>query len=90
MPSAVNELPAKYVFDVMSPMMFPVVATTGQVLVVSPGTDQPILVVTRGTTTVIRTGPPNYGALIHLLIDGVLVERTPAARVALHRVSGTR
>lgn len=68
-----------YVFDVLHPVVFPVVARAGQVLVVAPGTPHPMQVVERGTCRVIREGPPNYGALLHLIVDGVIVCRSPRA-----------
>lgn len=71
-------LPAgTYVFDVLVPIIHPVVARPGEVLVVAPGTACPLLVVRRGTTQVVRSGPPNYGALAGLLTDGVLAGRPP-------------
>lgn len=75
----------RFVFDVVSPMVAPVMALAGHVLVVQPGSSEPILVVRRGTTEVIRTGPPNCAALSQLLHDGVIVARVPAARAALLR-----
>lgn len=68
-----------FVFDVVHPCVFPVVARAGQVLVVAPGTAHPIQVVERGTSRVVREGPPNYGALLHLIVDGVIVCRSPRA-----------
>lgn len=68
-----------YVFDVVSSMVFPVAARAGQVLVVAPGTRHPMQVVERGTQRVVREGPPNYGALLHLIVDGVIVCRSPRA-----------
>lgn len=73
----------RYVFDVVVDMLHPVRARAGQVLVVRPGTAQPMLVVRHGTTDVIREGPPNYGALLVLLDEGVIRERTVGARAAL-------
>ena len=71
-----------YVFDVLVPILHPVLAKAGEVIVVRPGTDHPMLVVQRGTTRVLREGPPNYGALAGLLSDGVIVQRAvrPLAR----------
>jgi hypothetical protein len=79
----ISPAPGRYVFDVIWAIVHPVAANAGHVLVVQPGTDEPILVVRRGTTDVIRTGPPNFGALIHHLLDGAIRERVPAARHAL-------
>jgi hypothetical protein len=72
-------MPGTFVFDVLVDMLHPVCARAGQVLVVRPGTDQPICVVRRGTTDVIREGPPNFGALLILLDEGVIRERSPSA-----------
>ena len=66
-----------YVFDVVMPMLHPVLAKPGEVIVVRPGTSHPVLVVRRGTDVVLREGPPNYGALVGLISDGVLVPREP-------------
>jgi hypothetical protein len=58
----------------------PVPARTGDVLVVRPGTEVPIAVVrlVRGRWTVVHVGPPNYGALLIPLCDGLLIPQTPA------------
>jgi hypothetical protein len=74
---------ATFVFDVVENIVHPVVARAGQVLVVRPGTSEPILVVQRGTAHVIREGPPNYGALLGLLESGVIRERSSSARQAI-------
>lgn len=66
-----------FVFDVAVAMLHPVLARPGEVIVVRPGTDEPIVVVQRGTTRVLRKGPPNFGALLGLLEDGVIVQRPP-------------
>ncbi len=74
----------RFVFDVLSPMIAPVVAHPGEVLVVQADASEPILVVRRGTTDVVRTGAPKVGELLPLLLAEVIRERVPAARVALH------
>jgi hypothetical protein len=60
--------------------MHPVAARAGDVLCVRPGTAVPIAVVrlVRGVWAVVRIGPPNYGALLHPLIDGAIIPQTPA------------
>lgn len=65
-------MPGVYVFDVLTPIIHPVLARPGEVLVVAPGTAHPVIVVKRGTQQVLREGPPNYGALAGLIADGVL------------------
>jgi hypothetical protein len=64
-----------YVFDVVTAIIHPVTAKPGEVLVVRPGTAHPVLVVRRGTTEVLREGPPNYGALAGHLSTGTIVQR---------------
>lgn len=75
MPSA-----AAFLFDVIAPFIHPVPARQGDVLVVRPGTAVPIAVVrrVRGTWTVVHVGPPNFGALLIPLCDGLLMPQTPA------------
>lgn len=71
---------AAYLFDVVSPIMHPVPARAGDVLCIRPGTAVPIAVVrcVRGTWTVVRIGPPNYGALLNPWLDGAITPQTPA------------
>ena len=76
-----------FVYDVVVDMLHPVRARAGQVLVWRPGTDQPILVVMRGTTETLRDGPQNINALRVLLDEGVLTPRSDASRLALTDVS---
>jgi hypothetical protein len=67
-------------FDVTGSFIHPVPARTGDVLVVRPGTAVPIAVVrlVRGQWAVVHVGPPNYGALLIPLCDGLLTPQTPA------------
>lgn len=71
---------AAYVFDVIEPFIHPVPARAGDVLVVRPGTDVPMAVVRkiRQKWTVVHVGPPNYGALLIPICDGLLTPQTPA------------
>jgi hypothetical protein len=72
----------RFRFDVVSPILHPVPARTGDVLVACPGdAELPLTVVrkVRGRWTGIRVGPPNFGALAGLLADGVICPRSPAA-----------
>jgi hypothetical protein len=71
---------AAYVFDVIEPFIHPIPARTGDVLVVRPGTAVPIAVVRkiRQVWTVVHVGPPNYGALLIPICDGLLIPQTPA------------
>lgn len=78
-----DSLRGVYVFDVRHPVIFPVCARPGEVIVVAPGTSHPLLVVERGTRRVLREGPPNYGALLHLIVDEIIVPRTAAAVCAV-------
>jgi hypothetical protein len=49
---------------VVAPMVHPVVAKPGDRLLVRPGTADPVLV--------IRSAPPNFGALLGHLVGGAL------------------
>ncbi len=71
---------AAYVFEVVGAFIHPVPARVGDVVVVRPGAPVPIAVVrrVRGTWTVVHVGPPNYGALLIPLCDGLLMPQTPA------------
>jgi hypothetical protein len=76
-----------YVYDVMVPMMHPVRARVGDRLVVRPGhAERPVVVVRYGAAGwyPVRLGPPNYGALIGLEMDGVITARRPASPLAAH------
>lgn len=70
---------AAYLFDVVSPILHPVAAREGDVLVVRPGTAVPLAVVRKKGAgwECIRTGPPNYGALLLPLLDGAIAPQTP-------------
>jgi len=72
-----------YLLDVHVPMIHPVRAVPGDVVVVTPGHPTAPVAVMRPTVggpwTCLRVGPPNYGALLTPLLDGVLSERTPGA-----------
>jgi hypothetical protein len=76
-----------YVYDVTTTMMHPVRARVGDRLVVRPGhLDRPVVVVRRdgdGWRPVV-VGPPNYGALVGLEIDGVIRSRSCALALAEH------
>ncbi len=71
---------AAYLFDVIAPIIHPAPARAGDVLVVRPGTAVPLAVVRRirGEWTVVHVGPPNYGALLIPLCDGIITPQTPA------------
>jgi hypothetical protein len=74
-----------WLLDVVVPLIHPVRAVPGDIIAVSPGHPTHAVVVVRRARDgwqLVRVGPPNYGALLTPLIDGVLSERTPgAARV---------
>ncbi len=76
-----------YLLDVRLPMIHPVRALPGEVIAVRPGHPTLPVAVMRpepqGPWTLLRVGPPNYGALLTPLLDGVLSERTPGARRVL-------
>jgi hypothetical protein len=78
-------MPVPYVYDVLVAMMHPVRARVGDRLVVRPGhPERPVVVVRRaGDEWVpVVVGPPNYGALIGLELDGVIAARHPAGALA--------
>jgi hypothetical protein len=75
-----------YLLDVHVPMIHPVRAMPGEVIAVLPGHPTHAVMVVRGEGAawqLLRVGPPNYGALLIPLLDGVLSERTPGARQIL-------
>lgn len=75
-----------YLLDVVVPLIHPVRAVPGDVIAVTPGHPTHAVVVvrwSRGHWQLLRVGPPNYGALLTPLIDGVLAERTPGVRRVL-------
>jgi hypothetical protein len=76
-----------YLLDVKVPMIHPVRAVPGEVVVVTPGhPTAPVAVMqptAHGPWICLRVGPPNYGALLTPLLDGVLSERTPGAAAIL-------
>jgi hypothetical protein len=76
-----------YLLDVHLPMIHPVRAVPGDVIVVTPGHPVAPVAVMRprpeGPWQCLRLGPPNYGALLNPLLDGVLSERTPGAAAIL-------
>jgi len=80
-------MPMPYVYDVTMTMMHPVRARIGDRLVVRPGhPDRPVVVVRRdgaGWHPVV-IGPPNYGALIGLELDGVIRSRACPLALAQH------
>ncbi len=68
-----------YLYDVLVHMLHPVRARPGDVLVVEPGAERPIVVVRKiaGEWEPVREGPPNFGALIIADDDGVIRQRYP-------------
>ena len=69
--------PATYRYLVLSPILHPVAARDGDVLIVRPGhADRPIVVVREiaGAWRPIRVGPPNFGALIVREDDGFIYD----------------
>lgn len=71
-----------YCYFVASPILHPVVARTGDVIVVRPGhATRPIVVVReiKGEWEPVYVGPPNYGAILVREDDGFLIQMTPAA-----------
>lgn len=81
-----------YVYDVLVPMLHPVRARVGDRLVVRPGhPDRPVVVVRRegdGWVPVV-IGPPNFGALIGLELDGVIRERLHVSPLSAHPLAQT-
>jgi hypothetical protein len=71
---------AAYLFNVAGDMIHPIPAREGDVLVVRPSGAVPIAVVRvlKGQWRVVHVGPPNYGALLGPLCDGLLIPQTPA------------
>lgn len=67
-----------FFFDVLDPILHPVAARAGDVIVVRPGTPIPVAVMRRVGTSwrLVRKGPPNYGALLHPLLDGAISAQT--------------
>lgn len=72
-----------FLFDVLGPMVGPLAARPGDVLVVAPGTAHPMRVVRRGSSRVLREAPANYTALAQLIADGVLAARSERGRQAV-------
>lgn len=72
-----------YVYDVLVTMIHPVQAHPGDRLVVRPGhPTRPVVVMAldpEGDWQPARVGPPNYGALIGLELDGVIRLRGEAS-----------
>lgn len=71
-----------FLFSVQLPLIHPVRACPGDVLAVLPGHPTHAVCVMRpraGAWQLVRVGPPNYGALLIPLLDGVIVERSPGA-----------
>lgn len=76
-----NPTVSPYRYRVHIDMLFPVRARAGDVLIVRPWSEaRPIVVIRkRGDRwRCIRIGPPNFGALIGLDLDGVISELTPS------------
>jgi hypothetical protein len=75
-----------WLLNVHLPIIHPVQAIPGDVIVVCPGHPTAPLCVMRqsaGKWRSVRVGPPNYGALLIPLLDGVLSELTPGVRQVL-------
>lgn len=69
--------------DVTVPLLYPVRACPGQVVVAMPGTAHPPYVTARGSARVIRIGVADDAAVARLISDGVLVPRpSPLVRAA--------
>jgi hypothetical protein len=72
-----------YVYDVLVTMIHPVQAHPGDRLVVRPGhPTRPVVVMAldpEGDWQPARLGPPNYGALIGLELDGVIRSCAPVS-----------
>lgn len=69
-------------YVVASPLLHPVAARVGDVIVVRPGHEtHPIAVVRRiaDEWTLIRVGPPNYGAIILREAEGALIQLTASS-----------
>ncbi|WP_353268587.1 hypothetical protein [Gemmatimonas sp.] len=78
-----NAASQSYLYDVLVDMIHPVRAHVGDRLVVRPGHPlRPVVVMAldqEGDWQPARLGPPNYGALIGLEIDGVISLRQPVS-----------
>lgn len=75
-----------YLYDVLSPMMHPVQAVTGDVILVRPGHPERPIVVMRsmlGGWRPVRGGPPNYGAILVQEDDGIIRWRASAAAASV-------
>jgi len=79
-PTAVAVSP--YLFEVHLPLIHPVAAIPGDIILVWPGHPVAPVCVMRfrnGDWFPVRVGPPNYGALLTPLLEGVVSELTPGA-----------
>lgn len=78
-----------YLFEVISPIVHPVAAKSGDIIAVRPGHgDRPVVVFRsiRGAWTPVTIGPPNYGAFIVREDEGFIrqIFASPSVPLALH------
>lgn len=80
-----------YVFDVVgAALLHPIPARIGDSIIVCPGCDvAPLATVRRinGEWRVVHVGPPNYGALLGPLVDGVIRPHSDVDAAFLERVA---
>lgn len=72
-----------YCYLVVSPILHPVAARTGDMVVVQPGHPEfPVVVVRRisGEWVRVRVGPANYGAILVREDEGCLIEMTASSQ----------
>jgi len=63
-------------YDVMVPLLYPVRARPGQVVVALWHSTFPPYVTNRGSARILRYGASDFPAIAQLIADGVLVPRT--------------
>lgn len=79
-----------FTYEVLLPMVHPVLARPGDILRVRPGHPVAPLRVWRyrgGRWCAVRTGPPNYGALLVREDDSVIRQLTAAGVLALRHAA---
>lgn len=80
-----------YVFDVVgAALLHPIPARVGDRIVVCPGCEVlPLATMrkVRGEWQVVYDGPPNYGALLGPLVDGLIRPLSPADAAFLQHVA---